>query len=52
MADLQAGSFAAGDNLDLLDDNSDTAVTAANAMRPDDLLILLWELVGGSGGFD
>jgi hypothetical protein len=51
MADLQAGSFAAGDNLDLLDDNSDTAVTAANAMRPDDILILLWE-TAGSGGFD
>lgn len=51
MADLQTGSFGAGDNLDLLDNNSDTAATAANAMRPDDILILLWE-TGGSGGFD
>jgi hypothetical protein len=52
MADLQAGSFAAGDSLDLLKDtNSDTWVTAAKAMRPDDILILLWE-TAGSGGFD
>jgi hypothetical protein len=52
MADLQAGSFPAGDSLDLLkDNNSDTWVTAAEVMRPDDILILLWETEGG-GGFD
>jgi hypothetical protein len=52
LADLQAGSFPAGDSPDLLkDNNSDTWVTAAEAMNPDDILILLWE-TAGSGGFD
>jgi hypothetical protein len=52
MADLQAGSFAAGDSLELLKDkSSDTWVTAAEAMGPDDILVLLWE-TAGSGGFD